>query len=232
MLACCIGFAALVFGDVGGGGNATVRSPYKPGTRVTAEDVASVRGQCSRARTLASGLTLRSKHEPAYGEGIGLAYWKGGRLSAPVFQFSGLEEDGPEAKVDLADIDSFWIVRHEDNLIADDRSLIELLVFPTISPRELVDSRPTYSDLRDRFSKSLSLWLTVKSGVGELCLVALGERGRYELVAKFTDIEPDTKVELSYGRFRHGREMLPAIWWATEAVTRDGAYPHRIIFKR
>lgn len=121
-------------------------------------------------------------------------------------------------------------LRDVDNLLAADRVLVEVKVFPDMSAEELLKEQRTYTQLRAGHERTQRLWIPASaSGGRELALVASSDEAGYRLLARLRQFEPNRPIEFGWGRFKWNGAQLPAIWWAIESVTKDEKYPHRVI---
>jgi hypothetical protein len=209
-----------------GGGSGRVKSPYAPGKPVLVAEIARIKNISTRTRVLRD-VPNEGTHVTGGGKDVGLAFVKGENvIGKPSFVFKGTTEDGAKTLIDFSEVHSFSVVQREDV-----RVLIEVEQFPIITPEELISRSPTYTDLFDHNRKTLRLWVATKSAGKDLSLVGKDENKRYRVIAKLNQISLNTKVDLDYGTFVFGDLNLPAIWWATESVTRDDKYPYRIFVR-
>jgi len=212
-------------GDIGGG-SGRVKTPYTPGKPVLVAEVARIKNISTRTRLLRD-VPSEGTHVTGAGKDVGLAFVKGEKVAGnPSFIFKGTTEDGAKASIDFSELLSLSVVQREDV-----RVLLEVVQFPIITPEELISSKPTYSDLFEHNRKTVRMWVATRSAGKDLCLVGKDENKRYRVIAKINQLSTNTKVDLDYGTFVFGDINLPAIWWATESVTRDTKYPYRVVVK-
>src|SRR5262249_7974260 len=111
----------------------------------------------------------------------------------------------------------FNIIRHISVKGKDAANLtLELELFPKITADELLRMRPSYTELRERYTKIISMRVPLWSPDGlPLALVDSGHPAK--AVALFKDIPIDANFLISKGN----------LWWAIGSVTSDPAYPIR-----
>lgn len=102
--------------------------------------------------------------------------------------------------------------------------LVEIGLFPDISARGLASTRPSYTTLRQRHSRTVRIWLTLRRSTdgAELGLVRV-EDGDYELLALMQDIVPNHETPFGY----NPESTVIPIWWAVRSVIDDPKYPYR-----
>jgi hypothetical protein len=213
-----------------GGGSGRIITPYRPGSVVTAQEVETVKKASASSRRI-SNLPLASGARALSGSGVGLSYVAGTDVGKPAFEISGVTENGAARTVDFSLLDTVWVAKIENNLLASDRVQLHLKLFPTISIQQLLSDKPTYTRLRDAHEETIRLWVPLTQSRSELALVATTDEGYREL-AKVRDLKPDTPIAIEWGLFELNGRRWPSIWWATEAVTKDPAYPHVAIARR
>ena len=157
------------------------------------------------------------------------------------FEFRGADESGKDIAVDFSIVESFKIVRREN-----DRALFEVTIFPDITPEKLLNLKPSYTELKDGYTRVVRMWIILNdtargdlylagvvgrepkvmleiSGYREIC-DSWFENGAYlvkseEMVSR---VETNRKIVLEY----NGN----AIWWAIPSVIEDSGYPYRQYF--
>lgn len=105
-------------------------------------------------------------------------------------------------------------------------------MFPTVSVEQLLSVKPTYTRLRDEHEETIRIWMPLTNARGELTVVSREPEGAYQVLARVRDVKPSTPIEFELGFFQWNGRPEPAIWWATESVTKDAAYPHVAIARR
>jgi hypothetical protein len=164
------------------------------------------------------------------------------RFITPVlFEFTGVDESGKDISVDFSVVQSFKIVRIENQ-----QALFEITVFPDITPEDLLKLKPSYTELRDRHTRIIRMWLVLQDRKrGDLYLAGVVgkeprvmlestgyremrdswfEHGRYyiESEERMEHIEINREVKLEY----NGN----SVWWAIPSVIKDRKYPYRQYF--
>ena len=214
-----------------GGGSGRIITPYRPGSVVTAQEVETVKKAAASARRI-NDLPLATGARALSGSGVGLSYVAGDTVAGkPVFEISGVTENGAARTVDFSLLDTVWVAKIENNLLAGDRVQLQLKLFPTISIQQLLSDKPTYTQLRDGHEETIRLWVPLTQSRSELTLVASTDKG-YRVLAKVRDLKPDTPISIEWGLFEWNGQRWPSIWWATESVTKDKAYPHVAMARR
>ena len=157
------------------------------------------------------------------------------------FEFRGADESGKDIAVDFSIVQSFKIVRREN-----DKALFEVMIFPDITPEKLLELKPSYTELRDGYTRIERIWIVLhhpekgdlylvgvvgrepkvmleRSGYTEIC-DSWFENGRYFIESEYRmdHLETNREVVLEY----NGN----AIWWAIPSIIKDGEYPFRQYF--
>src|SRR5262245_30713974 len=222
-----IALGVFAYADIGGG-SGKVKTPYSPGNPATLADVTKVKSFSSTTRIL-NDVVSEGTHVTKGGQNVGLLYVKGATVTGtPQYKFEGTDEGGAKVSVDFSEVASF-VVSNEGR---DATSLtVEVMQFPAINPAELLEKKPSYTDLKNNYTRTVRLRIKTAGSAGKvLCLVAMNPPAKgYAIVARLSDLPANSKVELGYGAFPWGTLSLPAIWWATESVTADKDYPYRVV---
>ena len=128
---------------------------------------------------------------------------------------------------DFQAVKEFKVIRFEKK-----DCLLEITSFPTIAPKDLLQKKPSFSDLVTNYTSSVRLWLNVDRPAGDLVIAGEDWDGKRELVAKVRDIKPNSAVVLKYGRSKEVDGTGDAIWFATHSVIQDANYPFRLVLKK
>lgn len=214
---------------VDGGGRGAI-SPYSESEAIT---VARVSRQKDAARmSMIASYAINGRKETL--TSVGLQWVKGGRArGASSYRLSGSDESGAPSVVDFSEIQELSIVRTEKTN-AKVRAFVKIITFPSISAQQLVDERPTYSELKEKFAKTVELWIEIETtSSGELCLKGRGTIRRMLSDLKgvavrfeFLGLTPDDRQPEKWKGAGEG------LWWAIPSVTRDEKYPYkRVIMK-
>jgi hypothetical protein len=202
-------------------------TPFK-GPTITPGDVESARLKANRCRSV-SKVHIRNSHEEFAGQHVGFAYvGTDGEIGQPVFSLTGTDESLSQISIPLSDIESMTLLKTEEHWFrwfGPDRALLEVIVFPDISPSQLLKSRPTYSQLAAS-TKSVRLWVSLNDeNKRDLTMVATQSvLLTYTRLFPVRDLEPNHKVI-----FEWPDDKDAPIWWATDTVVADAKYPHRIV---
>lgn len=208
-----------------GGGSGRPLTPYNQDEQLTEARVSAVRAEAAMRRSINSGIKIRNTNVEGFGDNVAFMFVKDNApISPPSFTLTGATQAGEKLEVNLSELASFRILEYEDRWIRSDRLLLEVTIFPAISPAELLAKRPTYSELENRYTKSVLIWVEIESKGAELSLT---RRDRFsdknEVIARLRDVEAGHYVQLDYS-FSAGP---PPIWWAIESVIADAKYPFR-----
>jgi hypothetical protein len=236
-----VSFALLIFfiaamsaRGVLANGPGTPITPYPSHKEVSKEDVIQVKDMASKMRTVRDiRLKGENGHKLGQWQAVGLMYVEGHTARGePFFFFGGATDSGNEVSIDFSEIESFHIIKIKKPLFRKDRALVQILRFPTISPKDLLARKPSYLELRQNYADTVSVWIHLEEeGGGKLCFVGQNmlsdsgtSTGGYEVITRVRDIE---MVDLYQGLPR--RE---ALWWAISSVTEDEHYPHRVFMAK
>jgi len=155
---------------------------------------------------------------------LGLAFVKDERIQGEVtHELLGVSEDGKELSVPFSEISSLEVLGHDDGKL-----VVELRRFPAIEPEELLRRKPTYLELRKEYTKSALLRVVVTNQSGAtLHLIGQKVDRKPESITPLAKIAPGRTVVFLEALF--DRE---AYWWAIPSVTKDPAYPYRVIERK
>ncbi|HET6670520.1 MAG TPA: hypothetical protein VFH15_09830 [Pyrinomonadaceae bacterium] len=220
------GFGIFAHRDIGGG-SGRVKTPYTPNHPATVSDVTKVKFFASKTRTI-NDVVIAGTHVTKGGQSVALMFVKGNAATGiPLHKIEGTQESGANVVIDLSEVESLVVSKDESNA---SRVVVEVTQFPAITPTDLIEKKPSYTDLRKNYTRNVRLHVkTYGPGGRFLCLVAKSPPSAgYRVVARFSDLATGSKVNLGYGTFEWQTLLLPAIWWATGSVTSDQAYPFRV----
>jgi len=223
---CLLVFLGL-FQDKGfGNGPGDTITPYKDGIANTPQEIEKVRVQSSSRRVISEVRTKESK-VPKFGDRIGFAYLSGDRINGePQFDLRGTTESGEDITIPLSDVKSFTILKVKNHWFARDEAFLEVTIFPSLSPAELLQSQPSYSQLTESYSKQIRMWVFLENkDKGELCMVGKKWDDKYEALFAIRDLELNVPVVLDWPKI-----LKAPIWWAIKSVIEDDKYPYRVRF--
>jgi hypothetical protein len=202
-----------------------VITPYdKPGIVVDKDTVKHLKELSSKNRTLSS-IPVSGSDMIRGGEGIGLAYVKSGQITGEVhFAFFGTDEKGSKLEVDFSEVEKFKVLRKDGVIL-----VLEIDQFPVITPEELLIKKPSYTELRANYRKSVRLRLSIRAMNGAKLYLVAKRKGNEQLpIVPIEDVEPEREIRFS----RSEKNLRQALWWAIPSVVSDPAYPYRLFFKR
>lgn len=204
-------------------------TPYKEGTSITPQDIETVRTHSSSFRVITDVQTKGSK-APIFGRRVGFAFvTDNGKVEEIDFNLRGTAESGGDVTVPLSDVKSFTILKVKHSWFswfwfARDRALLNVTVFPSISPSELLQSGPTYSQLTESYTRQMRMWIFLEDkNKSQLSMVGKKWGFKYEVLFAIQDLELNVPVVLDWP----DTESAP-IWWAVESVIKDDKYPYRV----
>lgn len=220
----------LTRADVGGGSGKPV-TPYSPNENLTVELIESVRNESSKARQIS---TLELHDGTTFiGRGpVALMYVKDGRPNADaLFQFRGRSDNESDSSVDFSDVQKVWVDKLEDGILSSKTVTFILNVLPTIKPADLLAKKPTYQQLVDDYTTTVSIRMPLQMSGKELCFVTGTPSKGYKLLASVRTLKLKREIDLTYDKIQLNGKSIPSIWWAIPSVTADPAYPNRIRLK-
>lgn len=234
-LACKIALAECLFALAGlllfqgrglANGPGVPITPYDKGTGITPQYIEKVRAQSSSYRVI-DKLRTKGSRVPRFAERVGFAYVTGnGKVEEPDFKLRGTAESGGDVTVPLSDVRSFTILKVKNRWFARDEALLEVTIFPSISPSELLQSGPTYSQLTESYTRQMRMWIFLEDkNKGQLSMVGKKWDDKYEVLFAIRDLELNVPVVLSWPE-----KLDTPIWWAVESVIKDDKYPYRVRF--
>lgn len=207
-----------------GGGKAEI-SPYSSKETITAERV-SKQKDLARASMTATYEFNGAKETL---NAVGLEWIRGGQVSGRTsYQLNGSMDSRPVA-VDFSEIEELSILRTETNG-SKVRALFKVVAFPSISAERLVNERPTYTELKAKYSRTVEVWIDIKTTTsGELCFA-----GKQSAPRRVEDLKSDVVVKFAFAGLslddKHPglwKGVGEGIWWAIPSVIRDPKYPYR-----
>jgi len=150
---------------------------------------------------------------------------KTGERGEPEYKFEGQTEKGEIVSIEFSELERFKIIKIENNLFSKDQAIVEIIQFPTISAKRLLEEKPTYTQLKQKYSKSWKLRIDLENDEGKELYVTgcFTNDGKCIVVKKFRDMDQHT-IPMHY-------PQLPPkyFWWAIPSVADDKSYPHRLI---
>lgn len=218
-IAICFGISFSCGANVGGG-SGRAQSPYLD--NIAAEDAADVRG----LKTQDAKGRFVNFHTPSgrfiYGTQIGAAYARAEPTpSATETAFTGtVEGESVPRAVDFSVIRYVTVLNKDSDTIA-----LKLDLFPDISVDALLKERPSYTTLKERYTKSIAIRLPARSKAGQ----------PLALIGRDAEKNSPLRIVVILGDLSNGLRfefMGDNLWWATGSVTDDLAYPHRVIIKK
>jgi hypothetical protein len=217
-----------VMADIPFPGGVVARTPYTETAEPNVAQVKEAREQANECRCIKEA-RVRGSKEPIYGRYIGFLTTKTepGQMveDRPSFELTLHQKDGKKVSVALSDVATLKVIRTKGRflgLIGREKTLLEVVLFPTITPEALLEKPIRYRDLRDNYTTTVAGWVYVRDKGGKpLCLVAK-ESGVYRVLARVKDLE--TKREILFDNNRDER----CLWWAVHSVVEDSAYPYRL----
>ncbi len=204
-----------------GGGSGCPRTPYNLNDEITENDIVKMKNISSKKRSIEL-LTFKDSSIIKAEEQLGLVYMKNSdEPIQPIFEFHGLTESGEEVVIDFSEIGSLSVLKIDNNLFSKDRVLLNIVVFPNITPKELLDINPSFSELEDMYKENIRIWVLLEDDQkGELSFVGKRWSRDYRVLGKLRDVKLKSKVYFGY-------DYTDDIWWAIQSVIDDKEYPHK-----
>jgi hypothetical protein len=155
------------------------------------------------------------------------------KISDISYKLSGTTSNGDEVSIDLSMIE---YIRKVD--IQENSSMFEVTIFPNISPKVLLQQKPTYNDLRKNFVDKVNIWVKhKKKGGGNFSLIAISDTLKtdsvniknYDSIGKIEDLSINYTYEIGYNdtKDEQNNKIFP-IWWAITPVSYSKGYPYCI----
>lgn len=214
----------LLRADVGGGSGRPM-GPYRHPESVTADEMARIKKLSSRLRW--AEIPVQTTEYGAAVFSLATGYMKDGQRPASVaYAFEGETEDGAKLKVDFADVRDFKVLQ-----LKRKKFLFEITIFPDITPELLLQKRPSFSELAERHTKTVRLWVPAVTKAGELALLDASSSATDSEFALVRTIKTDVKIELRYQTSREVDASGHPIWFAIDTVITDPKYPYRVFAK-
>jgi hypothetical protein len=145
---------------------------------------------------------------------VGIGYCNNERV---IDQGYLLRLDSSGATVRMGDVQSFTITHLTATTI-----FLRVTVLPSISEKDLLTERPSYSDLKEKYSHVFEVALPRSQGTVRPCIV--GKDLEYDddrqQIAFLDAVDPNRTMQLSYDGNK--------VWWAIPSVISDPAYPLRV----
>ena len=218
-------FVSVGRSDIGGGSGKPL-SPYSHfrADEITANLVQEKKTAASSKKAILSLPIAHGDIRPGMISQLGLAYVYAGKIEGKVlYEFQGVTEDAEELSVPFSEISSFEIMGTEDGKL-----VVELKRFPAIEPEELIKRQPTYLQLRKEFTKLVLLRIAPSKPSGSVLMLVGSKEGRKaEPITPLDSIAPGRTI-VFYEPLFDGE----AYWWAIPSVTKDPAYPYRVITRK
>ncbi len=214
-----VGGAQTLIAD-DGGGSGDPRSPYGLRITVSVSDVEKMFDRADRNVTAAWSNGGQSERW----QKVGFAYLGSSKeVLKPGYSIRGTIDTGPKAAIRLSQIRSLTVKRYDADR---KRVLVEVDQFPAISPRQIVEARPTYRALEERFTKRVLLWLTLKDDIKRnLALVNVKESSDPSIkpvVNRFPLAQLSEGARITFAGDRR------LVWWGIPSVANSAGYPYRL----
>ena len=216
------GFSLPAMPDGGGRREITPYQPNSPITVVTVGKQKSI-GDGSMILTFAGGRCAN----------VGIAYTRNNQIRGKVsHSLVGTTDNGERMSIDFSVIEKMSILRTTESPTAT-KALFKVSAMPLITPLQLVNTRPTYSELVEKYRKTYEIWVETKNNLGTLSLTSSSAPGitRHDLCGKVESISTGSEMSFAYGdlTLKNGHWMGggKGLWWAIPSVTGDTKYPYR-----
>ena len=204
-----------------GGGSGRPNSPYlNMDLPEDIETVTRLRDEAATSR-IVNFTTPSGTH--VFGQRAGFAYTNGGApLTEVEYGLVGVvDPEKTPRRIDFSIVRMITLVSKNSSTLT-----VRVDLFPDITPKELIQTRPSYSDLKKKYTATRIMNIPLRTDNGQqfsLVSKAEGEGVPFKVLAFLRDIPIGQQIEI-YG--------APSLWWAIGSVTEDLAYPHRVIFKK
>lgn len=218
-----LGLAGATQADFFGGGPGYPATPYPDDVMPTLEQVLAEMQADVTAATIVEAQTASGL--PASGYNVGVAYVAGNSMTQPAFELRGVDEQGQERLVALANLYSFKLIRITGRAGAPDVAVVELTEFPTLTPQELLSGTFTYTDLITEHSRTFELLIDLQAGDGGQLAFVGGNYDTdtsYRVVSLIRELTPGIDITFEQGG-------VDGPWWAVPTVIADPAYPFRYV---
>ncbi len=215
-----------VMADISMGGR-IVLTPYAEATEPNLAQVTEMRERASESRCITEA-RVRGSKVPIHGLYVGFLATKTepGQIveDKPAFELTLHQKSGKKVSVALSDVKNLKVLRIKGRflgLFGREKALLEVVLFPDITPEALLEKPISYTELKDNYTMTVAGWVYLREKGGKrLCLVAK-ESGVYRVLARVKDLEPKREILFE------NRYDERCLWWAVHSVARDSAYPYR-----
>ncbi len=137
-----------------------------------------------------------------------------------IYELVGKTNFGETVAISFSQIESFTVMSKNEKTIT-----LSVMVWPEISPEQLLEEQPTYKQLYEGYRRNVTLDLDLESADGR----PLVFRGQWGLTSLPLDKLPvDTKGSFYEAVLKVATDPRQ-FWWAIPSVTNDEAYPYRLI---
>ncbi len=223
---------ALLGADTGAG-SGEPQTPY----RGKVDQAAVERMRSLTAKTREVHNVELANGQSVSGYNLALMYVRNLPSGEPFWNFVGQDETGRASSISLSDVSRISLVSTTGGILSAPYVVLEIEIFPTLGPKELLELKPTFSALKNSYQKEVRVRVPRRgSSKGEICLVSQNNGAApYSVLAKLSDLKPNTAIEFDYGvlgKVLGKYRSEPAIWCATPSVIADEEYPYRIQMKK
>jgi hypothetical protein len=211
--------AIPVFSAIGGGAGSP-RTPYGIGGKPDAKTILRYKEQASTKRNLSKVGT-----EYFYSMYGGLAYVTNGEIKGDVrYSFWGFDEKGCKIEIDFCDVKDFRIMERDGKFL-----VLEVTLFPAISPEELLNKQPSYQDLIDNYTKSVKIRILPRDTSGNILqIIGIDYTNRPHIILPVEKLRLGQKVKFEWNVLGDSETF----WWAIPSVIEDPAYPYRLKIRK
>jgi hypothetical protein len=185
-----------------------------------------------------------------FNKAINCLFFKPRITNEILFYIEGFDENGKHERFFLSDIENIKIIKIDKQNL---KMLLEISLFPDISPKELLFINPTYTELKKFYNKIKKLWINLKEQNNKSLFIAeVNHKNDRSLEVFINRDRKNTKnfdfkwfnekeyfvwSEIEFEKLQVGDEILlkypmyrNEIWWAIDSVIKDIHYPYRLYF--
>ncbi len=206
--------------DVGGGGGHPA-TPWRLEGPQSVFDLEQAKIQAARYQTLSISkehTNDETENKTVLIEGVALSPLPTSIGDIAVNEFIGNTDSGEPTNISFSQIESFKI-------ISKNKETITLLVtiWPDISPEELLQKKPTYTEISTGYRRNMVIHLNLKFADGRK-KVLLGE---WEDKIPLEELDVGTRCDF----YEEDPYLIHPLkfWWAIPSVANDKEYPFRMM---
>jgi len=203
-----------------GGGKGYPATPWRYSAPKSVQEIEKAKIVAAEYQTLSipGKLVDKTRDDVFHLNRVSLRLDKPRKGDAVRYALVGKSGSGKIVSLSFSQLKSFTVTARKDKAI-----MVSVVVWPDISPKDLLKKRPTYKQLMAGYRRTIILEINLRSADGRPLVFA----GEYGSTLPLENLTLGVKGDF-YGEHPHMVHPL-RFWWAIPSVANDENYPYRMI---